>query len=308
MIIQARDTYSIGVVEHDASPSRKFNIISEGKGDLKARIKSSSDLLQFYPEEIHLSEYGITEVEVRLKESGQTDGYSEETITIGSNGGVTSVAVKMDVLPVPVLCCETKMINFGVTYIGDRPSEKFLISNGVRGKIKGKISANQRWITLSKASFECTEEEVKLTVNTKLMPPGEHTVRINITSDGDSHSLDVSVEVKSVLNLNQEEVIFGEFDLDETEVFPMAYLEIENVSPESQDLQIDVTDSWLEVSNSSFNLAKNQRVKLEIYIKKKQLENISKNYKTNTAVTTKNETFQLPVSLSIIAVPQKLNG
>lgn len=294
-----------GTVEHDASPTRNLNIINEGGGDLQARIKSSSNSLGFYPEEVHLSEYGITEVAISLDKSSKKDGYSEETITIDSNGGTASVVVKMDILPTPVLHCETKMIDFGSNFIGDRPSEKFFISNSVRGKIKGKVSANQRWMTLSKTSFDSTEEEINLTVNTKLMPPGTHNGRISITSDGGSHSFEVSVEVKSALSLDQENIDFGEFDLDETEVFPMAYLEIENLSPDTQELKIVVADPWLEASSSSLTLSKDHRDKVEFYVNRKQLENTSKHYKTQVTISTKNETFQIPVSLAIIAVPPK---
>ena len=294
-----------GTVEHNASPTRKFNIINDGRGELKATIKSSSSSLSFYPDEIHLSEYGIIEVSVNLQKSSKKEGYSEETFTIDSNGGTSTVTVKMDILPTPVLSCETTMVDFGINFIGDRPSESFFIRNKVRGNVKGTISANQRWMTLSKTNFDCTQDEINLGVNTRSMSPGTHTGRVSISSDGGSHSFSVSIEVKSALSLDQEKINFGEFDLDDTETFPILYLEIENVSSESQQVSFEVADAWLDVSNSSINLAKLQRDKLALSIKRKQLETTSKNYTTYITIKTKNESYQIPVSLSIKATPPK---
>ena len=203
----SQDTVNFGANDR----SKTLVVQNTGTGVLDWTITIPSETwLQVTPLKGKTSEQASTvTVTVDLSHIDDNGIYSADMV-IASNGGNLIVPVIMSVegnTPVPLLQVSPLALGFGTS----SSRQTIGISNSGESELIWEATSGQNWlkITPSSGAATTTPDQIIIEVDRALLPPGEHTGSIDITSNGGSKALPVTVSVPTpVLSLNTREIDF----------------------------------------------------------------------------------------------------
>jgi len=250
----------------------KFEIFNNGEGLLNIDIVTSSKNISVSPDKYNLKEFEYTEIDIKLSTTGLEPNLYEENITINSNGGVQVIKITFEVLKDPELYLEPQVIDFGISPIGDKITKTIKIGNKNKGPIKVRLIPTVDWVVISKVSFESNFEEIRLTANTKNFTQGEHTGQLRILSNGGNVEIPLIISTIIPFTLDREVVDFGKVYSDNLSIEPINIV-IKNNIDKNIPMNINISASWIKVSENNFELTSNGEQKIEISVDFSQLKN-----------------------------------
>ena len=222
---------------------------NNGGGTLNVNISTSIDAIIVNPQQFNLSEYESKIVNIEIETRNLSPGEYTENLTINSNGGDKVINISFEVLKEPKLYFEPDKIDFGEILKGEKRSENIKIGNVNKGPIKVKISSDQDWLVVSKKSFESEEEEeIKITVITSKIEPGEHNGEIRISSDGGNGKIQVSITVVDALSISETNIDFGKVFSNKLEVQPKTINLKNNSKEQSISVKIKTDSNWIKLN------------------------------------------------------------
>ena len=198
-----------GYVDPATPETRTLIIRNEGTGRLAWNLQSDAEWLEWRPtsavcaageaQEVTLIAYGLA--------IDPAKGAEDATLIVNSDGGRVKVPLHIS-LAAPLIATDTPYLDLGVSVNLENVSGSFRIFNHGLGQLSGSLVADQTWIVLDRASFECaTGRSVEVRVSTDmeelehLAETGEGfhatgTVRIESnSSDGAIIEVEVAVEI-----------------------------------------------------------------------------------------------------------------
>ena len=177
-------------------------------GDLQGTVSTDSDWITLDPLTFKSNSQTVS---VTVDTSRFLEGQSYEgKIYVKTNGGNATIKVRISIKqnPNPSLSTSLKEIEFGNVDKGKILETKFYIENSHRdpvtgkwiGELKGTISSDKPWISVSPQSFESNKQLVNVKVDTSTLEEGkDYTGFINIMSNGGNISLSIHLIINKPL-------------------------------------------------------------------------------------------------------------
>jgi len=190
-----------GFADPAAPVTRTLQITNKGTGRLAWHAISDAAWVEVRPEsgvcgpgeteEVHLTAYALA-----LEE--QTEA-AEGTLAINSDGGRAKVPMRLAVAN-PHLACDTTFLDLGESVNYESVSASLRVFNYGLGRLTGSVRADQTWLVVSRASFECdTGRSVEIGVSTDMaeFPEGSSygSGTLRLESNGGDAEVEVGVTV-----------------------------------------------------------------------------------------------------------------
>lgn len=230
-------------LEFNAETSEKtLEINNSGTGTVSWEITEGIDWLS-----LNLQSGETTtetdHVAVTVNRDGLDPGQYDGVISVLSNGGNQDIHVVMIVPENPVLSVSPSTLEFG----SETLEQVLGISNTGIGTLTWEISENKEWLSVSTNTGETTTEtdQVIVTVNRNELEPGNYDGIINVSSNGGSQEVIVTVNVPAVpvLSVSPTTLEFG--------TGSELTLEIQNSGTGTLTWSISESISWLTLGTST---------------------------------------------------------
>jgi len=219
-------------------------------------------------------------------------------IFISSNGGNQNVGVQMIVQDSssPMLNVSADELDFGST------SEllTFVIQNIGSETLTWDVSTEQNWIEIlpsNGATNEAGSANITVSVDKTGLTNGIHNGMINVTSNGGSHQVAISMFVTAAqLGVNPENLNFGSENTQMT-------ITINNSGDETLNWSLASDQTWLSASSTSGSL-NNEPENIIIFVERDDLD--ADDYSGNIAFTSNggNQTLAIQMSVSAGSFPE----
>ena len=244
--------------------SLSFNINNIGGGELEWQLTSNESWLLFEPSSGKTTTED-EEINVTVNRIGLAAGDYTGSINIGTNAGNGSVSVSMSVVEIPLLSYSPSSINFG-----DKDSTAaFKIKNVGEGNLNWQISTDESWIELSKSNgteVANQESEIEIKINKSGLQPGDYSGNINISSNGGSGTIEVSLKINKTpkLSYSPQSLNFGDKDSSKT-------FEIKNTGTGSLNWELSTDESWISLSGTNGVTNGNEKSEIEVTVNRNNL-------------------------------------
>ncbi|MEK7395951.1 MAG: hypothetical protein AAB116_03335, partial [Candidatus Poribacteria bacterium] len=191
-----------------ADTQNVLTITNKSGGTLNWQATKGQSWLNLSATSGSLSSGNSQNVTLTVNKIGLKPGKDNDTISITSNGGNGNVAISMTVPePSPLLAFTPSLLDFGTSDI----QKTFIIINNGGGSLNWQAAKQQSWLTLSQSSGTLNSGisvNVIVTVNRTALKSGTYTDNINLTSDGGSGIISVSVKMP-LISYSPESLSFG---------------------------------------------------------------------------------------------------
>jgi len=272
ILVVTKSLFDFGSIKKNSLLDGKFQIFNCGTKTLNVMFENSKKYITIDPIKLNLDEFKFDTIRFNLDTTGLEPNLYEEKITVNSNGGTQVIKITFEVLKDPELYLEPEVIDFGIASIGDKIISTIKIGNKNKGPIKVRLIPTVDWIVISKDSFESNFEEIRLTAITKNLTQGEHTGQLRILSNGGNVEIPLIISTIIPYALNREVVDFGKVYSDNLSIEPINIL-IKNNIDKNIPMNINISASWIKVSENNFELTSNEEQKIEISVDFSQLKN-----------------------------------
>lgn len=298
----SKKTLDLGILKFDDEKSDQFTVFNEGEGTINATIKSSSNI-RLDTDEFILEDYEEETIVVSINARNLTPKLYNEPIEIRSNHGTETVQVYFEVLPKPVLSVDREMLDFGTVIKGEKVSETLTISNEAKGLIQVDLSTNNKWIVLSKKTFESDSEKVVVSLSTKTLEEGPIEGTIRITSNGGSTTIEVKADIVNSLSIDKTEFDFGEINFDNQQVEPILCT-IRNQTNKSITIQMEASEDWIAIG-SKISLTPDETKEVKVMVKLDKMKTINHSYEGNITFESQYDKQVIPVKAYLKQQPPK---
>jgi hypothetical protein len=292
----------VGDIKKNDTAKVKFNIMNKGEGSVKATLTASANI-RLDMDKITLGEYETDEVTIYITANQLEPKSYLETIDVKSDFGSYSINVSFYILPEPKLEIDVVSIDFGKMIIGEKKLQKITISNKIRGPIQVSLSTNDKWIILSKSSFESNSEEIIVSISTKTMEAGLNEGKIKVTSNGGSAIITVTAEILLPVSIDKNEFDFGEINLDDPKIEPIPFT-LTNQTDSPITLKITSSEPWISIG-SEIKIASKETKELKVAIKLDKMETVNKSYLGTITFESKYDKIVIPVKAYLKQDPPK---
>jgi len=299
------ESIDLGAIKVGERLTSEFEVSNNGGGTLNVNISASINAIIVNPQQFNLSEYESKIVNIGIETRNLSPGEYSENLTINSNGGDKVINISFEVLKEPKLYFKPDKVDFGEILKGEKRSENIKIGNVNKGPIKVKISSDQDWLVVSKKSFESEEEEIKITVITSKIEPGEHNGEIRISSDGGNGKIQVSFTVVDALSISETNIDFGKVFSNKLEVQPKTINLKNNSKEQSISVKIKTDSNWIKLNKSMIELNPQREDQLEVSIDFNEIKSTYKKYTGTITLTYGKENTELKV-LVIVEIVEAL--
>ena len=272
ILVVTKSLFDFGSIKKNSLLDGKFQIFNCGTKTLNVMFENSKKYITIDPIKLNLDEFKFDTIRFNLDTTGLEPNLYEEKITVNSNGGTQVIKITFEVLKDPELYLEPQVIDFGISPIGDKITKTIKIGNKNKGPIKVRLIPTVDWIVISKDSFESNFEEIRLTAITKNLTQGEHTGQLRILSNGGNVEIPLIISTIIPYALDREVVDFGKVYSDNLSIEPINIV-IKNNIDKNISMNINISASWIKVSENNFELTSNEEQKIEISVDFSQLKN-----------------------------------
>ncbi len=274
-----------------------FTITNTGGETLSWKASNQQSWLTVNPSSGSVASGKVMNVSVNVSRADLNPGVYNDTISITSNGGNSSVIVSITVAS-PKLSINPVSIDFGEIAI----QNSFNIANTGGGTLTWQATNQQKWITINPSSGSVASGKtttVSLTVSRTGLNPGTYKDTIAISSNGGNGNVSISMTVPvplPKLSLNPTTLSFGETTTQGT-------FTITNSGGQTLTWRATKQNNWLTLSSSSGSLAGGRSVNITVTVSRAGLN--SGTYTDLIAITSNGG--EGSVSVSMIVPSPKLS-
>lgn len=265
-----------GQVKEGEMIRKELIATNAGKVDATLKLESKEVYVKFSNTSFSVSPKTQAKISFTIDTTGLTPKLYKSVIKVSSQNYSKEIPLNLEVLPKPSLFVDKQTLNFGKVRRGEKPRLSFLVRNNNRGPIKGTISSKDKWLIISKKSFNDQEVEVNVTALTKDLPQGKSEGEINIESDGGDAVVKAEIEIAAPkLEFEPSELNFGEIEINGSNL-EGSFLVI-NKGDIATDVEVVSIPEFVKIVDKKFSLNVGEEKKVNIELIKDKLKLSSKN-------------------------------
>ncbi|MGQ9609341.1 MAG: BACON domain-containing protein [bacterium] len=256
ILLVNQTTLNLGEVNTQGS----FTITNTGGETLTWKAVNQQSWLTVNPSGGNVASGKSMNVSINVSRVDLNSGVYNDTISITSNGGNSSVNVSITVPP-PKLSFNPVSIDFGEI----STQNSFNVSNTGGGTLTWQVSKQQAWLTINPTNGSITSGKtatVSLTISRTGLNPGTYKDTIAISSNGGNGSISISMIIpvpSPKLSLDPTALNFGE-------TTTQSAFTITNSGGQTLTWQATKQNNWLTLSSSSGSLAPGRSTNITVTV------------------------------------------
>lgn len=251
-------TLDFGEVVLGATSSQTIRITNSGSVVLVGELQLECDWLKVSKTTFRCEPGEIRRAEIIVDTSSLKAGSHQAGLTACSNGGETTVQVRVAVLP--ALVVQPTTLDFGKTAIGGSSDRTIQITNSGAAQLVGELWADRPWLSTDGIDFHCGPGETtpkKITVDSSGLGLGNHQVTLSVSSNWGSEFVHCKVSVVPPLEVIPRRLCFNLTSVEQS-------LKIRNLSDGSLCVTLQSGSPWLTIGTDTLELHGNQSAEVSM--------------------------------------------